>query len=72
MNDAEIFVALAAKVANLCFDGKIPANQTFFIATILRAFVSETLPGEVRKNFAFQLAMATDCLYRTQNAKWKN
>jgi hypothetical protein len=72
VNEADIFVGLAAKVADLCFDGKIPTNQTFFIATVLRAFVSESLPDAVKKNFAFNLAMATDALYRSQNAKWKN
>ena len=71
MND-EIFVALASRIATLCFDGRIPTNQTFFIATILRAFVPESLPDEVKNNFAVSLAMATDALYRSQNARWMN
>jgi hypothetical protein len=71
MNETEIFVGLASRVANLCFDGRIPADHTFFIAAILRAFVAETLPDAVRARFAFGLAQACDCLYREQT-EWKN
>jgi putative DNA primase/helicase len=81
----EIFVGIALRAANLCFDGKVPNDRVFFVATILRTFeiiMPVTAPpwfhgtaeqwAEVRANYAMGLTMAADCLRTVQTAKWMN
>jgi hypothetical protein len=83
--NAEMFVGIVSRAANLCFDGKVPNARVFFVATILRTFeiiMPVSAPAwfhgtseqwaEVRSNFAMNLACAADCLRRSQTAKWMN
>jgi hypothetical protein len=83
--NAEIFVGIVSKTADLFFDGKVPNDRVFFVAVILRSFESimpvsapDWFHGSdeqwerVRANYAMGLTVAADCLRVSQSARWKN
>jgi hypothetical protein len=83
--NTEMSVGIVSRAANLCFDGKVPNDRVFFVATILRTFEiimpvaapvwfsgSAEQWERVRADYAMGLTMAADCLRTVQTAKWKN